>query len=70
MLFKANKEGHMPEEKLKKQMNKIFKTNGIDMPMEVLEFSNKISNVFLRFIREGHFCDECKRKLYEATEKE
>ena len=70
MMFRINKNGHVPEEKLKEQMDAMFKTNGVDMPMELLEYARKLTNVFFKFIHEGLFCKDCKRKLYEAVEKE
>jgi hypothetical protein len=68
-MFKFNKEGHIPEEKLRKQMDEIFVANGIIMPKEVLQMTCNLTNAFVDFLRKGLFCDECKRKLYEAADK-
>lgn len=69
-MLKDNKGDPMSEDKLKKEMHEIFGRNGIDMPIEVLEYLRKLSSVFFKFMHKGLFCDKCKRKLYEATEKE
>lgn len=68
-MINLNKEGHVPQEKLIEQLTIIYRANGIEMPREVLLMTFNITDAFLDFLQEDRFCNECKRKLYEAIDK-
>jgi len=70
IMIKINEEGRIPKDELKLQMAAFYKAQGIELPTEVLDYTCKLVDAFIYLVREGSLCNECKQKLYEATEKE
>jgi hypothetical protein len=68
--MKINKNGHIPDDELIEHLSSIFKEHGVNMTRDALKFASNLTNAFMDMLLEGKFCDECKKKLYDATTKE